>query len=941
MKVTELFILIALVLWPNTSVADVSGPIYVSIGISKFPIINETASITLKIVSIYDAPNTTAEVILPQGCVLSGGEISKTLDLIASRPVFLNASIKFTQIGEYKLEANAVHVTGPNSGWVDSDTIFLSIGTNTSYPIPPPTYVGELVQVGIENRTQIGAKAAPITLERMNEIAKVSPPPISERKPIFTEKKSGKEKAISNDTIVSVSGTPDIQVTLFWNDQVDLDLHVTDPNNEEIYYGHKTSASGGRLDRDNHCGNWIQDAPENVIWPENTAPSGHYIIKVVYYADCTSHQNPTSFKVKVYIKGQEFEIPMTISPPAAPYGGVVVWEFDYPNLKALTLRGNVGYYTSPGPYRDNANTRVSAKHFMVQLRNGATQSVLGQGYTDSNGNFVINIDNPGADGVKCVLFAYHKWTVGEVGRTQLFDRELRVVFQGNTLSGLVDVYPFVLTNGNQQFPDGDHSFTGSLDVPQGHPYERACWLLDDLNRAFLYTPGDPGGCTIVWSPTSTDGTYFDPNVDQVHLKANDPITTDNAAIHEYGHNIMYNIYGSLPQYTPPISHTLPYAYEPVNAWVEGWAEFFPLAVNNDPIYHQAKVGSIEQNYDVESNTGYDGVTWASGDQCEGRVAGALWDIKDDINDGYDAYYFGFDPIWNTFSSKKVNSFREYWDQWLASGHSNDASKCLFQNTIYYRSAGNIPDHLGNYKGLGVWAMDYNGNGQWDGTSIDRIYWFGSPTDQPVVGDWNNDGKDEIGNYKGNGYWALDYNGNGGWDGISIDRLTRFGSPPSTDKPVVGDWNNDGKDEIGNYKGDGYWALDYNGNGEWDGISIDRLTRFGSPPSTDKPVVGDWNNDGKDEIGNYKGDGYWALDYNGNGEWDGISIDRLTRFGSPPSTDKPVVGDWNNDGKDEIGNYKGNGYWALDYNGNGEWDGISIDRLFLFGTLTDQPIVGGW
>lgn len=107
----------------------------------------------------------------------------------------------------------------------------------------------------------------------------------------------------------------------------------------------------------------------------------------------------------------------------------------------------------------------------------------------------------------------------------------------------------------------------------------------------------------------------------------------------------------------------------------------------------------------------------------------------------------------------------------------------------------------NYKGNGLCALDYNGNGAWDGSSIDRIYSFGSSIDQPVVGDWNGDGKDEIGNYKGNGVWALDYNGNGAWDGTTIDRVYSFGAPAG--QPVVGDWNADGKDEIGIYS-NGTW-----------------------------------------------------------------------------------------------------------------------------------------
>ena len=42
---------------------------------------------------------------------------------------------------------------------------------------------------------------------------------------------------------------------------------------------------------------------------------------------------------------------------------------------------------------------------------------------------------------------------------------------------------------------------------------------------------------------------------------------------------------------------------------------------------------------------------------------------------------------------------------------------------------------------------------------DEMYTYGQPGDIPVVGDWNGDGKDEIGVYRSPGRWYLDYNGN--------------------------------------------------------------------------------------------------------------------------------------------------------------------------------------
>jgi hypothetical protein len=54
----------------------------------------------------------------------------------------------------------------------------------------------------------------------------------------------------------------------------------------------------------------------------------------------------------------------------------------------------------------------------------------------------------------------------------------------------------------------------------------------------------------------------------------------------------------------------------------------------------------------------------------------------------------------------------------------------------------------------------------------------------------------------------------------------------------------------------------------------------------------------------------------------------------------VVGDWNGDGKTKVGTFL-NGYWYLDYNGNGVWDGESTDKAYVFGQAGDTPIVGRW
>jgi lysophospholipase L1-like esterase len=250
------------------------------------------------------------------------------------------------------------------------------------------------------------------------------------------------------------------------------------------------------------------------------------------------------------------------------------------------------------------------------------------------------------------------------------------------------------------------------------------------------------------------------------------------------------------------------------------------------------------------------------------------------------------------------------------------------------------DAIGIFR-KGAWYLDSNGNDEWESDSDTTISAgsFGLATDLPVLGDWDGSGFTNIGVFR-NGAWYLDFNGNGKWDSGIDTTYKSFGLPD--DIPITGDWNGDGKTNIGVFR-KGAWYLDFNGNGKWDpGIDITyQADSFGYPD--DIPVTGDWNGDGKTNIGVFR-KGAWYLDFNGSGKWD-KNIDTTISAGSfGLSDDIPVTGDWNGDGKTNIGVFR-KGVWYLDYSGNDQWD-RNLDITIPAGSFSthntsDIPIVGLW
>ena len=124
----------------------------------------------------------------------------------------------------------------------------------------------------------------------------------------------------------------DVQVTVSWDTDADLDLHVADPAGHEVYFGSRRVDSGGVLfPRSDEC------EPDNVrneriAWTQGTPPAGRYEVRLSHFDSCEAEK--TNYVVRVYNHGTVTTFTGTFTGPgdedAARGTGRVITTFDVP-----------------------------------------------------------------------------------------------------------------------------------------------------------------------------------------------------------------------------------------------------------------------------------------------------------------------------------------------------------------------------------------------------------------------------------------------------------------------------------------------------------------------------------------------------------------------------------------------------------------------------------
>jgi hypothetical protein len=233
-----------------------------------------------------------------------------------------------------------------------------------------------------------------------------------------------------------------------------------------------------------------------------------------------------------------------------------------------------------------------------------------------------------------------------------------------------------------------------------------------------------------------------------------------------------------------------------------------------------------------------------------------------------------------------------------------------------------PDTIGAFKN-GMFYLRYtNTTGFADLTAT-----FGAASDLPVVGDWNSDGVDTIGVYRGSTgvFFLSDSN-----TAPAVNYSLVFGNPG--DQPFAGRWTADmnGRSGVGVYRDSN--GILFQKKQLTTGFS-DFFAIFGNPG--DQPVAGDWDGNGFDSIGIYRPSvRTWYL--SNNSEPGGITFSDVD-FVYDANGALPIAGDWDGDGDSTAGILTNGGVFTL-LNANASTGSYTIA---VFGPTGSRPIAGKW
>jgi len=252
----------------------------------------------------------------------------------------------------------------------------------------------------------------------------------------------------------------------------------------------------------------------------------------------------------------------------------------------------------------------------------------------------------------------------------------------------------------------------------------------------------------------------------------------------------------------------------------------------------------------------------------------------------------------------------------------------------------------------------NGNGTFSVTNSGVASFPGftsQPNAKPVSGDFNGDGLSDIAVTGPVGWGSIPVafsNGNGTFSvtNSNVGSFPGFAATAGA-KPLPGDFNGDGLDDIALTGPSGWGSIPVafsNGDGTFS-VSNSGVANFPgfAAQANAKPVVGDFDGDGRDDIALTGPSGWNTVPVafsNGDGSFTVTNLNVANFPGFAAQGAKAVAGDFNGDGREDIALTGPSGWNTVPVafsNGNGTFavTNLNVADFPLFAAQGGKPVVG--
>ena len=425
-------------------------------------------------------------------------------------------------------------------------------------------------------------------------------------------------------------GSGGVDVSISWDADADLDLFVTEPNGETIFYGNRESLSGGRLDLDSNptCDLDGLNA-EHIFWPSHGAPSGSYQARVHLYDACSTGSVSGTLTINACDGEPAQSHAFTLS---ESFPELLV-DFDA-TCAGASVSGRVRFedFAISSSGLSSSGTLVPARFVKVEAVAASGGTVIASTHTDRTGRYSLDIP------VAVLSSGNPDVRVRAVADADIPQARQRVGRGGS--------HTYKWTHPDRFDPTDGDPVVRNLDIREDEQ-AGALNLWDVGVSGFKYLRSVSQNLPKIhwkWRKGSQYGSYA--SGDSIHMagSSSDPDEYDDfVAAHELGHSVMYLLSNNDQA---GIDHSPLERTRPNVAWGEGWASYFGAVVNRSGRYIDTLPGGVGISMSIEtlpssvplgtrSNS-------LSGNISEGVVSAVLWDMHDRTNESKDTLS-GLDP----------------------------------------------------------------------------------------------------------------------------------------------------------------------------------------------------------------------------------------------------------------------------------------------------------